>query len=127
MARARVHHPLCLEGLEQIIEGVHLEGVAHVVIVGGGENQDDGGIHVMDDAGCLHTCLAGHFHIQEDDLRPQFFHQLDALQAVFGFAHQVEVACLLDHLALDHAHGFVVVSNEYSNLVHLVCSLLILT
>ena len=123
----RFDDALGLEGLHQVVKGIHLKGVAHVLVVGGGEDEDDAGIHVLDDTGRLHAGFAGHFYIQEHNLRAELLHQLDCLYAVLCLAHQVETLHLGDHLALNHAHSFVIISDEYANLIHLVCSLLVLT
>lgn len=89
-----------------------------------GENEDDGRIHILNDTRGLHTGLAGHLHIQEDDLRMQLLHQADAFQPVGGLAHQLEILLLFDHFALDQAHGVIVVRDDDANLVHLAYSLL---
>ena len=114
-----LQHTIHLEGLDQVVEGIDLKGVAHVLVVGGGEDHHNGGIHVLNDAAALHAGLAGHFHVQENDLRAQFLHHVQQLFAVLSLAHQLEALHLFDHAPLDQAHSLIVVRNNHTNGFHL--------
>ena len=109
----RLHHPLHLEGLHQIVEGVYLESVAHVALVGRSEDQQNGRVHVLNDSGAFHAGHFGHFYIQKNHVRPQGLRQLDGLFAIGGFPGQREAVGLFDQPPQDHPHSAVVVRDQY--------------
>ena len=84
----------------------------------GREDEDDGGIHILNHAGAFHAGFAGHFHIQKHHLRAMLLHQLEQLVPVRRLADQREALHALDHFALNGAHAHVIVGDDDAYLVH---------
>ncbi len=111
-ALKRGKRPLRLEGLEQIVERVHLKGVGHVAVVRGGKNENGLRVGILQDAGALHARHAGHFHVEQHDLRAVFRGQLQQRFAVGSLAAQVEAAAFFKQLPHQKTHPCVVVGNQ---------------
>ena len=114
----RLDHAVHLEGLDQIIEGIDLEGVAHVGVVRGGEDDDDGRVHVLDGAGTFHAAHLRHLHIQKDHVGLELFGQLQRGFAVPGLAGELKAIHFGDDLAHDGAHAGVIVGDEDAQWFH---------
>ena len=113
-----LHHPLHLEGLNQVIKGIDLKGIAHVLVMGGGEDQHHGGVHILNDPGALHTAFTRHLHIQKADLWMVLFHQLQQGVAIRGLAHQGKSLHPFQHVAHHQAHPRVIVRQHDLDRVH---------
>ena len=111
----RLHHALLLEGLEQVIEGVHLKGVAHIFIVRRRENQHKRRVHVLYHPCALHAGFAGHFNVKENELGLFLLHKGEQLHAVLRLPHDFKTLCAADHHAFDAPHIGIIVRDDHAD------------
>src|SRR3990172_3363904 len=79
-----------VKGLEQVVEGVDLEGLDSILVVGGGEydmRELEALVHqLLEDAEAVKP---GHLHIEEDQVGGLFLDQVDGFEAVASLADDV--------------------------------------
>jgi hypothetical protein len=104
----------CLvEGLEDIIDGVDVEGLDSVLVEGGGE--DDVGDfefafnEFFEDAEAVE---ARHLDVQEDEVRRILFDEVDGFEAVFALAEKIDLREGLEEESEFFASGFLVVDDD---------------
>ena len=112
----RLNHAIHLEGLHQVVKGVHLKSIAHIGIVRRSENDNDRGIHILYGAGAFHAAHLGHFHIQKHHVGLELFGQLQRGFSVPGLGHQRKSLHLCNDFAHHGAHARVIVGDEHTQL-----------
>ena len=91
----RGDQPLVLEGLEQVIQGVALEGADRVAIVGGDE--DHRGHHVRAQRlDHLEAVQLGHLHVEEDHLGAEAPDEPDRRVALAALARHLDLRIVLE-------------------------------
>ena len=78
------------EGLEQVIQGVDLEGLDRMLVVGGDKDHRRPDLRRQ----CpqhVKTADLGHLHVQKHQVRPLFPDESDRLGAIAAFAHDLQV------------------------------------
>jgi hypothetical protein len=80
-----------VEGLEDVVDGVDVEGLDGIVIEGGGEdNVRDFQFafgEFLEDAKAIE---AGHLDIEEDQVRGVFFDEIDGVETVFALGEEID-------------------------------------
>ena len=107
--------PVQLEGLHQVVKGVHLEGFAHVFLVARGEDQDAGGVFVLHQPCAFHAVFFRHVHVQEHHLGVQLFVQGHGFLAGHRFARHEKAVRGLDFFAQNQPHPWIVVRDQHGN------------
>ena len=80
-----------VEGLEDVIDGVDVEGLHGVLVKGGGEN-DVGDFELalyelFEDAEAVE---AGHLHVEEEKVGGMLFDEIDGFEAVFALGEEMD-------------------------------------
>jgi hypothetical protein len=80
-----------VEGLEDVIDSVNVEGLDGVVVEGGGEDDvrdfEFAFNEFLEDA---ETVEAGHLHVEENEVRRVFLDEVDGVEAVFALGQEVD-------------------------------------
>ena len=87
-----------VEGLEQIIERVNLEGSQRIVVVSGDED-DQRHLTCRDRAERGEAIHFGHLHVEEDERGPLFIDRRDRFTTVGAFADHLHVRVAREHTA----------------------------
>lgn len=117
-AGKRLQRAIHLKGLQQIVKGIHLKRIAHILLVRRGKDDHQQRVSILQHAGAGHAVHLGHFHVQYHRIRLFPVVKRQHFLAVLRFAHQLAVLCALDDLAHHQAHACVVVRNGYPYWLH---------
>ncbi len=104
-----------VERLEQVIDGVHVEGADRVLVVGGGEDDERQVIEaamvdeVLEDGEAVE---ARHLDVEEDDVGLVLFDELDGFNAVGAFGEDFDVADGLEQVLQLFAGQLLIVDDE---------------
>ena len=84
--------PLLVERLQQVVDGVHFEGLHRILVVGGGED-DLRQRHflvdqLLDDAEAVEP---GHLHVEEDEFGRELLDQVHRFHAVLALRDDVHI------------------------------------
>jgi len=79
-----------VEGLQDVVNRVYVEGLDGVVVEGGGENDLwDAEFALQEFFDYAEAVQAGHLHVEEDQVGFVFFDQRDGFQAVLAQGYYV--------------------------------------
>ena len=88
----RLRHPLLVERLQQIVDGIHFEGLHGVLIERRGEDdlrhRHFAVEQLLDHAKAVEP---RHLHIEKDEVGRQVFDQVDGLNAILALRDHVDV------------------------------------
>ncbi len=109
--------PLIGERFQEVVEGVHVEGVQGVPIERGHE---DDRRHVLrtDGAHDAEPVQLGHLDVEEDQIDPVLFERVDRLAAVARFPDNDDVGIVLQQPANAVPGGRLVVYDQHPNPLH---------
>ena len=100
------------DGLQQIIDGVHLERAHRVLIVGGSEDDT----HIFaNQLQNIEPCKFWHLDIEEDQVGLVFAESFDGLKAVGALGENFDFSMSGKKLARDVARKLFIVHNERAN------------
>ena len=88
----RLLEPCAVEGLEQIVDGIHFEGAHGVLVECRGEDDLRQGLGpglLQQLAEYREAVETGHLHIEEDDIRLEARHQRDGFYAVLSLERRL--------------------------------------
>ena len=88
-----------VEGLEQVVDCIHLEGADGVLVEGGGEDdlgEAGGGVEELFDDG--EAIEAGHLDVEEDDVGGVGADEVDGFDAVGALGEDVDVAGVFEEV-----------------------------
>ena len=91
----RIHEPLLLEWLEQVIDGMRVEGFHRILVIGGYEN-DRRQMGLRDGFEDTEPIELGHLHVEEDEVGLEFHDLLDSVFAIAAFAEDFKVGIRLE-------------------------------
>jgi hypothetical protein len=102
-----------VEGLEDVVDSVDVEGLDRVVVESGGED-DVGNFELtlgkfLEDAEAVE---AGHLDVQEDEVRGVLFDEVDGVEAVFALCEEVDFGEGLKEKGKFFAGGLFVVDDD---------------
>ncbi len=88
-----LHHPGTIKGLEQVIDGVDVEGAHRILVEGGGKDDLRHAVGVVPLQQLLEhgkAVQAGHLHVQKHHIRMVSANQMDGLDAVLALGDDLD-------------------------------------
>ena len=109
----RLQHAGFVEGLEQVVDGVDVEGAHRVLVEGGGEDDLRQPVLVLDEL-LEHgeSVEAGHLHIEKDEVGLVLADELDGLDAVCALGHDFDAAGGVEQILQLFARELLIVDDE---------------
>ena len=101
--------PLGAERLQQVVDGVHLEGAQRVLIVGGDEDHGD---VAADQLEHLEAVELRHLHVEQQQIGLQLGHRLDRLEAVGALGDDLDAGIAARYSRSTAARQLFVVDNR---------------
>src|SRR5215213_3147716 len=106
--------PLAVEGLEEVIKGMHLESAYGILIVGSYEDDIRSGLWI-ERLEHLEAAQLGHLNVQEDEVRPERLDRIYCFTTIRTFSHYLDFRILGQHLANHLAGEWFIVDDQRAN------------
>ena len=103
------HHPLRRDGLQHVVDRVHVEGADRVLVEG--RHEDDGHV-AAEQLQHLEAVELGHLHVEEQQVGGEVVHGLHRLEAVAALAYDLDATGTGQVLAQQRARRLLVVHDH---------------